>query len=112
MIQSGAMLEIENSIKPPFNDLFGVEVWRYDVWGSKVLEEIGCKILTSLKITDIYAEQELHQLEFELLSVKRKIKEISEKLKVDKAAFLFRIENAIEAIRVAKEYTNGGVFIG
>jgi hypothetical protein len=108
-----SITEIENAIKPPYNDLFGPESWRYRVWGAKRLKEMGCLTLNSLKNTDIYAEKEaINQLETELLKIMQKMEALSLQLKVDKAALQFRVENALEAIKIAKSYSNGGVYIG
>lgn len=109
----GKMIDIEESIKPPFNDLFGLEIWRNSVWGSKIFEKLGCNILVSLRINDIYAEgKELEILEAELMHIKMDLKNLTDKLKADEKSVEFRIGNALEAIRVAKKYPNGGVCIG
>jgi len=111
--QNGAMMDIKSSINPSFNDLFGVESWRYKVWGAAVLEALGCNLLSSLRKTDIYAEgKELEKLETELLHIKRELPNLIDKLKVNEKSVEFRIENALEAISIAKVYQNGGVYIG
>ncbi len=111
--ETGKMVYIDNLVKPPFNDLFGVETWRFRVWGSRVIESLDCKILASLKKTDIYAEEkELKALEAELLRVKEELKNISPKINTDESSIEFRLENAMEAVRIAKEHPNGGVYIG
>lgn len=110
---SGDIIDIQASIQAPFNDLFGVEIWRSKVWGSKTLEQMGCKILNTLKNSDIYAENdEITQLETELLKIVHHIEEVSNQLNIHKDSLLFRVKNALEAIKVAKEQPNGGVCIG
>lgn len=100
-------------VKPPFNDLFGIESWRIRVWGAKTVEELGCTILPSLKRADIFAEgKELEELETELFQIKKELKYISDKLKIDEKSIEFRIRNALEAIRIAKKHPTGGVNIG
>ena len=103
----------EEVILAPYNDLFGIEVWRFKVWGSKTIEELGCTILPTLKKSDIYAEgKDLVTLESELRKIMSELDEVSRKLSVDKEPIEFRLGNALEAIRATKKYPNGGVYIG
>ena len=109
----GTLTEIEAAIDPNFTDLFGLESWRYKVWGATALKGIGCELLYSLKKTDLYAEEEdLYQLEKELIKVLSQAAAFSTILKVDEQSLANRIKNALAAIDVAKKYKNGGVCIG
>lgn len=101
-------------IKPnePHNDLFGFEFWRSKVWGSSTINNLGCTILFSLKHQDIYVENEtLHQLKKEIELVKDNITIVSEELKTDSSAIELRLNNALEAIRIAIINKNYGVYI-
>jgi len=108
-----SLIELEDAIDANQNDLFGFENWRWKVWGATIIREMGCEILPALSKMDIYAEQEgLNQLEQELLMILNEIEQLSDKLQVDKTSLEFRVKNALAAIRVAKGYENGGVYIG
>lgn len=111
--EDGKMIDLSDSISSPYNDLFGFESWRHQVWGSKTIEQLGCSLLTTLRGTDIYAEGvKIEKLEAELLRIKSAIKSRSIQLKIAEDSIIFRVENALEAIRVAKKHRNGGVYIG
>ena len=95
------------------NELFGFENWRKTVWGSNTLKDLNCDLLCSLKHKDIYAENEnILLLKNEIEILKKNIPFISIQLKIDKKSFEFRLDNALEAIRIAMTNPNYGVYIG
>ncbi|MDC1162493.1 hypothetical protein OAT18_03545 [Tenacibaculum sp.] len=97
----------------PHNDLFGSENWRYEVWGSLILNNFDCKLLPSLINQDIYAENgDILILKTEIETLKENIDYLSGKLDIRPESFEFRLDNAIEAIRLALKIENGGVYIG
>jgi hypothetical protein len=111
---TGEIIQMYLSANSQHNNLFGIKGWRFRVWGSELLKSYGCSILASLTKTNISAEEEeIEKLEKELLLVKKDICHISVKLKVDEMSYwVLPVENALQAIRIAKKYQNGGVCIG
>lgn len=62
---------------------------------------------------DIFAEyNELDKLLNEINLVMTHSNQISKELNLYQDSFEFRLKNAFEAIRIAKKYDNGGVYIG
>ena len=109
----GSITNLEESIDAKQNDLFGLESWRWKVWGAPIIQEMGCEILSSLSRIDIYAEQaDLYQLEQELLKLLGQVERLASSLKIERVGLEFRIKNALAAIKVAKQHKNGGVWIG
>lgn len=112
-LDNGVITELDVVVSDNYSDSFGLESWRRRVWGAQALVEIGCELLPALRKTDIYIEgEELLQLERELKDVLRRLEELAPLLKVDANSLYYRIQNAFEAIRIAKQYPNGGVYIG
>ncbi|MEM1120920.1 MAG: hypothetical protein AAGJ18_10765 [Bacteroidota bacterium] len=108
-----SIMELNEVVGDSYSDLFGPESWRYQVWGAKILVEMGCEILPALRQGDIYAEgAKLLQLEQELTDVLHRLEDLAPSLKVDVRSLQYRIQNALEAIRIAKDYPNGGVYLG
>ena len=108
-----AIEEVEQSPQEPFNDLFGPEGWRYTIWGSQCIQDLGCEMLASLRSQDIYADiHELDKLEKEILLIRNQIDLVSSTLHIASDAISFRVNNVLEAIRMARQYENGGVYIG
>jgi hypothetical protein len=59
--------DLEKEIQYPYNDLFGFEVWRKELWGHDIIKAIGCRLLFSLKETDIYVfDEDIQNLKNEL----------------------------------------------
>ena len=106
------MIFLDELIQEPFNDVFGFESWRYSVWGSSVLQQLNCSILNSLKNSNVYAEgTDLDQLEIEFNQILESLENIQEALQVSPNLIKTRVKNGIEAIRIAKTFSNGGVVI-
>ncbi len=104
---------LDEKPKPPHNELFGFESWRQSVWSSNTLKKLGCKLLSSLSYQDLYIEQQdIEDLRLELKLIKSNIVKVSDELALNKTCLKFRIDNALEAIRIAKQVTNGGIYIG
>ena len=111
--KNGALVDVEEKPKAPYNNLFGPEDWRKTVWGSGILKEINCVLLSSLNTQDIYAEDEqIQQLKKELKIAKKNISQITGHLAINQESFQFRLDNAFEAIRIAEKQINGGIYIG
>lgn len=111
--ESGDMVDIDTWIDGEFSDLFGLESWRYSVWGSQVLLDLGCAILPSLNHTDIYAEgDQLYKLEAEINFIQKNLPDILKSIKADQQSISDRLDNAMDAIRIACQYESGGVYIG
>jgi len=110
--ENGNMVDRCGDMAIEYNELFGLESWRYTVWGASICTELGCKLLTTLKYQNIYAEQAvLDTLEKELCCIRNNLGKFVGKNMPTKAAINHRINNGLEAIRVAKKYLNGGVCI-
>ncbi|GAB5533606.1 MAG: hypothetical protein Roseis3KO_53830 [Roseivirga sp.] len=92
--------------------MFGSETWRQKIWGSKAVRDLECKLLPSLKGSNIYAEGEnLEVLRTELNLLLENIDLISDRLNIDKGSLSFRINNALECVTIAQKHKNGGVAI-
>ena len=110
--ETNEMIFLDEQIQAPYNDIFGFESWRYSVWGSSVLAKLNCNILNTLKDTNIYAEGvDLDKLESEFSKILNSLENIHEALQVSPNLIKVRVENGIEAIRVAKTHAKGGVVI-
>lgn len=111
-LENGEMDNIHEGLRPPYNDLFGIESWRDTVWGSKEVEKLDCPLIQTLKRQNIYAEeQELVILEEELIKINAALDHSLGNLKGNIESIRFRVANALEAIRIAKKHQNGGVCI-
>lgn len=107
------IIEITDAISSEYTNLFGLESWRFRVWGATALKEMECEILPTLSKMDIYAEEEeLYKLEQELIKVLHHTEKLSVLLKVNKDSLVYRVKNALAAINIAKKHQNGGVCIG
>lgn len=111
--ESGDIVDIDTWIDGDFSDLFGLESWRYSVWGSQVLLDLGCTILPSLRHTDIYAVgDQLDRLEAEIILIQKNLPNIIKNIKLDQQSISHRLDNAMDAIRIARQHEAGGVHIG
>lgn len=107
------MEELAESPSKPFNELFGLESWRTKIWGSAYLSKFGCELLGTLRTQDIYAESEdLLQLKQEIMILKENRTQVCNNLGLEILSFESRLDNALEAIRIAQKQVAGGVFIG
>ncbi|QHW29392.1 hypothetical protein GZH47_00140 [Paenibacillus rhizovicinus] len=102
--------DLEKQIPYPHNFQFGFESYRSKLWGSKIMQEMGCQLIYSLKDGDIYAFDD------DLKELKRELNVILDNLKIIEDVFGggidFRVQNAIEAVKVAEQYKDVGVYIG
>jgi hypothetical protein len=105
--------ELEKQIPAPYNDLFGFEVYRKTVWGSNVMKELGCKLIASLSETDIFAYgEDLQELKRECHVILSNIDHVVNRGIEREDFIVFRINNVLEAIKVAEKYDDVGVWIG
>lgn len=110
---TGAMDDCHEPVTAPHNGLFGFEQWRKTVWSSQTLKNLNLELLPMLAHGDIFAEyNELDKLLNEINLVMTHSNQISKELNLYQDSFEFRLKNAFEAIRIAKKYDNGGVYIG
>lgn len=94
------------------NDFFGFEIWRLTVWDSKTVRDLGCELLASLAHNDIYAEgEELVHLKRELQMMVENSTMTASVLKLDKDGLDYKVNYALEAIRIATDFSNVGVCI-
>jgi hypothetical protein len=105
--------ELENEIKYPRNELFGVESWRANLWGHKIMKSIGCELIYSLQDSNIIAiDEDIIRLKVELNRIILNIDKISNVTNINKIDIEFRVLNAIEYIKIAeKNINNVGVII-
>lgn len=93
---------LENQVPSPHNDLFGFEVCRKTLWGSKLVHELGCELISSLRNTDIYAfDDDLDKLSGEFLVLLEHLDELILHTGYDKRFIEFRVRNALEMIKIA-----------
>lgn len=75
--------------------------------------KLGCRLLNSLAFEDIYAQgKELVQLKSKLELVKENSITLGATLHLNQKSLDFRVNNALEAIRIALNIENGIVYIG
>ena len=95
---------LEDRLPAPRTNLFGVESWRYAVWGHDVIRTLGCSILASLKTANIYAfDEELDELRTELEIIQAQHQHIAAQMGFDEqqtAAILVRVENALAMLHI------------
>ncbi|QQZ64587.1 hypothetical protein JI735_34740 (plasmid) [Paenibacillus sonchi] len=105
---------LEQQVPEPHNDLFGFESCRKTLWGHKIIHELGCELIYSLKETDIYVfDEELEKLEREFLILLEHFDIIKQHTGYDRDFVEFRARNALEMIKVAlRERNTVGVTIG
>ena len=105
---------IEKEIQPQYNFLFGVENWRKSFWGSDKIKDIGCKLLHTLKDTDIYAfDDDIEVMKNDLNLVLKNITELANGSDAYREQVEFRVKDALEAVRVAQMHSDKvGVYIG
>lgn len=107
---------LEERLAPPNTNLFGVESWRYAVWGHDVIRNLGCTMLASLKTTNIYAfDEELDELKVELEIIQAQQHYIAAQMGLDErqtAVILVRVENALAMLRIVdSERSSVGIAI-
>ncbi|WP_236334141.1 hypothetical protein [Paenibacillus auburnensis] len=101
-------------VPEPHNDLFGFESCRKTLWGHKIIHELGCELIYSLRETNIYVfDQELENLEREFRIFLDHFDMIKEQTGYNRDFIEFRARNALEMIKVAlRERDNVGITIG
>ena len=93
-------------------DLCGFEGDRHTVLGNKLIRELGCNLVYSLKDADIYAfGEDLKVLKRELNFILNN-KNILIYRGVWQRGLELRIRNALEAIEVAEKHDDVGVWLG
>lgn len=96
---------IEMEIQNPCNDLFGFEKWRQTLWGHKIIKDLGCDLVYSLRETNVFVyDSDVIKLKNEFLKILNNIDLLSEETNIDKPSIEFRIRNGLEAIRIAEKY--------
>jgi hypothetical protein len=104
--------ELAKKVPDPHNFLFGFEVYRKTLWGYEIMRELGCHIIYTLKDRDIYAfDADLQELKRELNIILSNIDTFRNK-GIGDDNIEFRVQNALEAIKVAERYNDVGVYIG
>ncbi len=104
---------LEDRLPAPHTNLFGVESWRYAVWGHDVIHNLGCSMLASLKTTNIYAfDEELDRLRTELEIVQMQRQYIAAQLGLyeqQTTAILERVKNALAMLHIvdSEQYSVG-----
>lgn len=107
---------LEERLAPPNTNLFGLESWRYAIWGHDCIHNLGCTMLSSLKTTNIYAfDEELDALRNELKTVKAQHQYIAAEMGFDNEqteAILVRVENALAMLDIVdSERSSVGIAI-
>lgn len=105
---------LEQQVPEPHNDLFGFESCRKTLWGHKIIHELGCELIYSLKETNIYVfDEELEKLEKEFFIILKNFDKIEQHTGYNRDFVEFRVRNALEMIKVAlRERDTVGVTIG
>jgi hypothetical protein len=96
---------LDKEISPAHTNLFGFESWRKDLWGHEIMNRLACNLLYSLRETDLYVyDGDVIKLKQELLTVLESLDVVSEHTSIDKISIAFRVNNALEAIRVVEDH--------
>ena len=100
--------DLEEKPTPPRNDLAGFESWRQTIYGAT--RKLGLSLIPTLGDGyDIYAEgADLDLLQSEAETMIANLERIAPS---DQEGVRFRIENILEAVRLAKA-AGGGVYVG
>ncbi|WP_445711074.1 hypothetical protein [Flavobacterium sp.] len=97
--------EFEKLIDNSHNNLFGFEIWRNELWGNKVIEELNCHLLFSLKKQNLFLfDNDLLILKKECEIMYNNIEYISTSTTIEADAISFRIGNLEEYIKKALKY--------
>lgn len=107
---------LEDCLPAPHTNLFGLESWRYAVWGHDIIRTLGCPILASLKTTNIYAfDEELDELRAELEIIQAHYWKIAVETGLgepNRGAIRFRVENALAMLDIVdSERSSVGIAI-
>lgn len=88
---------------PPHNDLAGFESTRLSFYGSEYARSLGLVLLPTLAHGDIYASGD------DLAMLEREVRLLLDNLDpaADRAYWSFRLNNILEAVRVAKAVSDG-----
>jgi hypothetical protein len=105
--------EVDSVPMPPHNDLAGAESWRKSFYGSPQLLRLGLRLLPELAMSDLYVDnQELDELISEVKLIRTELQTLSADLGLRADSVQFRLDNILEAVRLARLVNGGGVYIG
>ncbi|KUP21781.1 hypothetical protein [Paenibacillus sp. DMB5] len=94
--------DLEAQVPESHNDLFGVESCRRTLWGSDVIKELGCELVSSLKETNVYVfDEDIEKLRNEFIMMMDHLDIIIEHTGFDRDYIEFRVGNALEMIKIA-----------
>ena len=105
---------IDKEIQYPFNEMFGAEAFRWQLWGHPVMKSIGCSLLYSLRTQNVYVyDADIAKLKSELETVLINLNKIAAQTHIGKNMIEFRINNALETVRIARKHKDKvGIAIG
>lgn len=93
-------------------DLAGPESWRYKLWGTTAVINLGAKFLPQLAESDLYVENEdLAAFEDECKMLLNSVDVFAAQIESAPDSIKWRLENFLWAIAKARA-TSGGIYIG
>ena len=99
--------------RAPRDELFGTDGSRAGLWASPILAELGLTLLPQLARADLLIEgTALDALEAECRLLMGEARRVGEATQSRHDHLVRRLENALEALRLAREAGEAGVFIG
>lgn len=91
----------------PASDLFGFEICRKELWGHKILKDIGCKVIPVLNEKDLFIVHEKLEIVYkDCLIILKNISEISLTTNYSETFIEFRINNLLKFVETALKNKN------
>lgn len=97
----------------PENDLFGFKSCRKELWGHKMLKDLGCKVISALNEKDLFiVNEELEIFYRDCMIILKNSSAISSATNYSEIFIEFRVNNLLEFLKVAlKNKDNLGINI-
>ncbi len=91
----------------PENDLFGFEICRKELWGHKMLKDLGCKVIPALNEKDLFiVNEELELVYRDCVIILKNSSAISSATNYSEIFIEFRINNLLRFVETAVKNKN------
>lgn len=91
----------------PASDLFGFEICRKELWGHKILKDLGCKVIPALNEKDLFiVNEELEAAYEDCLIILQNISEISSASNYSEIFIEIRVNNLLKFVETALKNKN------